>query len=281
MLIYGREIRDKLKAEISQFAASTPMRMAIIVVGEDGPSQAYVKGIVRFAEETGIKIDVLNLPAEVNESEVLRIITELNNDSEIDGIMLQKPLPNQIDDNKLVNAIAYHKDVEGIHNYNLGKLISKQAGIQPSTPKAVIRMLKEHNIPIEGKNVTIVGRSTILGSPLAVMMTAENGTVTVCHTRTKDLKKEIFNADILVAAMGRLNFITADMVREDTVIIDAGINFDQNGKMFGDVDETAREKAAIASAVPGGVGVITVAELFDNLKQICVLKQKNKIAFPQ
>ncbi|HNX28568.1 MAG TPA: bifunctional 5,10-methylenetetrahydrofolate dehydrogenase/5,10-methenyltetrahydrofolate cyclohydrolase [Syntrophomonadaceae bacterium] len=281
MLIYGREIRDKLKAEISQFAASTPMRMAIIVVGEDGPSQAYVKGIVRFAEETGIKIDVLNLPAEVNESEVLRIITELNNDSEIDGIMLQKPLPNQIDDNKLVNAIAYHKDVEGIHNYNLGKLISKQAGIQPSTPKAVIRMLKEHNIPIEGKNVTIVGRSTILGSPLAVMMTAENGTVTVCHTRTKDLKKEIFNADILVAAMGRLNFITADMVREDTVIIDAGINFDQNGKMFGDVDETAREKAAIASAVPGGVGVITVAELFDNLKQICVSKQKNKIAFPQ
>jgi len=281
MLIYGREIRDKLKAEISQFAASTPMRMAIIVVGEDGPSQAYVKGIVRFAEETGIKIDVLNLPAEVNESEVLRIITELNNDSEIDGIMLQKPLPNQIDDNKLVNAIAYHKDVEGIHNYNLGKLISKQAGIQPSTPKAVIRMLKEHNIPIEGKNVTIVGRSTILGSPLAVMMTAENGTVTVCHTRTKDLKKEIFNADILVAAMGRLNFITADMVREDTVIIDAGINFDQNGKMFGDVDETAREKAAIAGAVPGGVGVITVAELFDNLKQICVSKQKNKIAFPQ
>jgi methylenetetrahydrofolate dehydrogenase (NADP+)/methenyltetrahydrofolate cyclohydrolase len=136
--------------------------------------------------------------------------------------------------------------------------------------------MKEHDLAIEGKNVTIVGRSTIVGNPLSVMMTTENATVTLCHTRTKDLKKETLNADILVAALGRRNYITADMVRDDAIIIDAGINFDENGKMFGDVDEEAKEKAAIASAVPGGVGVITVAELFDNLRQICMMKQIQK-----
>ena len=276
MLIYGREIRDKIKAEISQFAASTTMSMAIVVVGDDQPSQVYVKGIVKFAEETGVNIDVVHLSAGAKESHVFRTISDLNDDPEIDGIMLQKPLPENLNYNSLVNSIAYHKDVEGIHNYNLGKLISRQEGVQPSTPKAIIRILKEHNIPIEGKKVTIVGRSTIVGNPLAVMMTSENGTVTLCHTRTTDLKREILNADILVAALGKKNFITADMVKEDAVIIDAGINFDETGKMFGDVDEAAKEKAQVASAVPGGVGVITVAELFDNLKLICSIKQKNK-----
>ena len=276
MLIYGREIRDKIKAEISQFADSTTMSMAIVVVGDDQPSQVYVKGIVKFAEETGVNIDVVHLSAGAKESHVYRTINDLNDDPEIDGIMLQKPLPENLNYNSLVNSIAYHKDVEGIHNYNLGKLISRQEGVQPSTPKAIIRILKEHNIPIEGKKVTIVGRSTIVGNPLAVMMTSENGTVTLCHTRTIDLKREILNADILVAALGKKNFITADMVKEGAVIIDAGINFDETGKMFGDVDEAAKEKAQVASAVPGGVGVITVAELFDNLKQICSIKQKSK-----
>lgn len=276
MLIYGREIRDKIKAEISQFTASTAMNMAVVVVGDDQPSQVYVKGIVKFAEETGVNIDIVHLSAGAKESHVYRTINDLNDDPEIDGIMLQKPLPENLNYNSLVNSIAYHKDVEGIHNYNLGKLISRQEGVQPSTPKAIIRILKEHNIPIEGKKVTIVGRSTIVGNPLAVMMTSENGTVTLCHTRTIDLKREILNADILVAALGKKNFITADMVKEGAVIIDAGINFDETGKMFGDVDEAAKEKAQVASAVPGGVGVITVAELFDNLKQICSIKQKSK-----
>ena len=276
MLIYGREIRDKIKAEISQFTASTAMNMAVVVVGDDQPSQVYVKGIVKFAEETGVNIDIVHLSAGAKESHVYRTINDLNDDPEIDGIMLQKPLPENLNYNSLVNSIAYHKDVEGIHNYNLGKLISRQEGVQPSTPKAIIRILKEHNIPIEGKKVTIVGRSTIVGNPLAVMMTSENGTVTLCHTRTTDLKREILNADILVAALGKKNFITADMVKEGAVIIDAGINFDETGKMFGDVDEAAKEKAQVASAVPGGVGVITVAELFDNLKQICSIKQKSK-----
>lgn len=250
--------------------------MSIILVGDDPPSQVYVNGIVKFGRETGIKVDVLHLGADTEESQVIRFIRNLNEDPAIDGIMLQKPLPEHLDYNRLINEIAYHKDVEGVHNYNLGKLISRQQGIQPSTPKAIIRIMKEHDIAIEGKNVTIVGRSTIVGNPLSVMMTTENATVTLCHTRTKDLKKETLNADILVAALGRRNYITADMVRDDAIIIDAGINFDENGKMFGDVDEEAKEKAAIASAVPGGVGVITVAELFDNLRQICMMKQIQK-----
>ena len=276
MLIYGREIRDRLKNEIQQYAVNNKMSMSIVMVGDDPPSQVYVNSIVKFGRETGIKIDVLHLGADTEESQVLRFIKNLNADPAIDGIMLQKPLPEHLDYNRLINEIAYHKDVEGVHNYNLGKLVSRQEGIQPSTPKAIIRIIKENGIEIEGKNVTIVGRSTIVGNPLSVMMTTENATVTLCHTRTKDLKKEILNADILVAALGRRNYITADMVREDTIIIDAGINFDDNGKMFGDVDEAAKEKAAIASAVPGGVGVITVAELFDNLKQICSLKNKSE-----
>ena len=276
MLIYGREIRDRLKNEIQQYAVNNKMSMSIVMVGDDPPSQVYVNSIVKFGRETGIKIDVLHLGADTEESQVLRFIKNLNADPAIDGIMLQKPLPQHLDYNRLINEIAYHKDVEGVHNYNLGKLVSRQEGIQPSTPKAIIRIIKENGIEIEGKNVTIVGRSTIVGNPLSVMMTTENATVTLCHTRTKDLKKEILNADILVAALGRRNYITADMVREDTIIIDAGINFDDNGKMFGDVDEAAKEKAAIASAVPGGVGVITVAELFDNLKQICSLKNKSE-----
>lgn len=276
MLIYGREIRDRLKAEIQQFAAENRMSMSIILVGDDQPSQVYVNGIVKFGRETGIKVDILHLGIDTEKSQVLRFIHTLNEDPAVDGIMLQKPLPEHLDYNYLVNEINYQKDVEGVHNYNLGKLISRQQGIQPSTPKAIIRIMKEHGIAIEGKNVTIIGRSTIVGNPLSVMMTTENATVTLCHTRTKDLKKETLNADILVAALGRRNYITADMVREDAVIIDAGINFDENGKMFGDVDESAKEKAAIASAVPGGIGVITVAELFDNLKKICIMQQQNK-----
>jgi len=270
MLIYGKEIREKLKQQIRQSAANTPMKMVVVQVGDDQPSQVYVNSIRRFADEMGVAVDVYNLAATVEQSQVEKLIHELNADPDVTGIMMQKPMPDHLDDSYLVNMIHHSKDVEGIHNFNLGKLISREEGVKPSTPKAIVRMLKDHDIPIAGRKVTIVGRSTIVGSPLAVMMTAENGTVTVCHTQTADLAAETSRADILIAAVGRKNFITADMVKEGAVIIDAGINFDEEGKMFGDVDEEAKEKASIASAVPGGVGVITVAELFDNL---CILAE--------
>ena len=272
MLIYGKEIREKVKATVQLAATHKKMAMSIIQVGDEGPSAAYINGIKNFARDVDIDATILHFAAEISEAELLDKIEELNRDPAMTGIMIQKPLPAHINDNLIVNAMDYHKDVEGIHPFNLGRLLTKEPGVKPTTPKAVIRILQEHNIAIEGQKVTIVGRSAILGGPLAVMMTAENGTVTVCHTRTRNISQEIRNADIVIAAMGKMHFITADMVNENTVIIDAGINFDNQGKMQGDVHPDARDKARIASAVPGGVGVITVAELFDNLR---ILAEQN------
>ena len=266
MLIYGKEIREAIKQEVKQAALNIPLSMAVVQVGEEAASVAYINGIKNFGRDVGVPVTIINLAASTSESQLIEEIARLNRDSDYTGIMIQKPLPSYMRDDFVVNSMDYSKDVEGIHNFNLGKLLNHETGVKPATPKAVIRILKANGVAIEGARVTIVGRSSILGGPLAVMMTAENGTVTVCHTRTRNLVEEIKRADILVAAMGRINFITADMVTEETVIIDAGINFDENGKMFGDVHEEAKAKARMASAVPGGVGVITVAELFDNLR---------------
>ncbi len=271
MLIYGKDIREQIKERVRQSTEEVKMGLAIIRVGDDPSSMAYVRGIRKFAEETGVKVEIVNLPDSVGERELLNTIGDLNNNSEITGIMLQTPLPASLNASRLVNAIDFDKDVEGIHNYNLGKLVSKEEGVRPCTPKAVISMLKAYDIPIEGQKVTIIGRSMTVGSPLALMMTAENATVTVCHTRTRNLKEEALRADILVAAVGKRQFVTADMVHKDMVVIDVGINFDENGKMLGDVHEEARNHCRVASAVPGGIGVITVAELFDNLR---ILSQK-------
>ena len=270
MLIYGKEIRETLKNQVKQRAQSKSLGLAVVQVGDQAASAAYINGIKKFGNEVGIPVTVFHFADDFSESQMLEEIERLNQDHRYTGIMLQKPFPVHMRDNVLVNRMDYHKDVEGIHNYNLGRIISREMGVRPATPKAVLRMLKDNQVNLEGARVTIVGRSSILGSPLSLMLTAENATVTLCHTRTRNLVEEIKKADIVVAAMGQLNYITADMVREDTIIIDAGINFDENGKMFGDVDEQAKHKARLGSAVPGGIGLITVAELFDNL---CLLEE--------
>ena len=272
MLIYGKEIREKIKEGVSHAAKKIPMSLVVVRIGDDKSSQAYVNGIKKLGDETGVKVEIASFSAGISLDEAIKHIEELNQDPDVNGIMLQTPLPDHLNISVLANVIDYHKDVEGIHNYNLGKLISKQEGIKPATPKAVISMLKHYDISIEGKKVCIVGRSAILGSPLAMMMSSENGTVTLCHSRTKNLGNETRNADILVAALGKANFITPDMVNEESVIIDVGINFDENGRMVGDVHQESKAKARIASAVPGGVGLITVAELFDNLR---IISQNN------
>lgn len=276
MLIYGKEIREKIKEEVARTAKKIPMSMVVVRIGDDKSSLAYVNGIKKFGDETGVKVEIASFSAGISLEEAVKHIEELNHEPGVNGIMLQTPLPDHLNIGVLANVIDYHKDVEGIHNYNLGKLISKQEGVKPATPKAVISMLKHYDIPIEGKKVCIVGRSAILGSPLAMMMSSENGTVTLCHSRTKNLGNETRNADILVAAVGKANFITPDMVSEDSVIIDVGINFDENGRMVGDVHEESKAKARIASAVPGGVGLITVAELFANLS---ILSQNNVVGY--
>lgn len=270
MLIYGKDIRAKLKEQLIQRINAKSMAMAVVQVGEQPDSEAYINGIKKFGNELGAEVSVIKFPDNIAEELLLKEIERLNQDARYTGIMLQKPFPQHIRDEVVVNAMDPRKDVEGIHNCNLGKIINREEGIRPATPKAVIRMLQESNISLEGARVTIVGRSSILGSPLSLMMTAENATVTLCHTHTRNLVDEIKRADIVVAAMGQLNFIKAEMIREETIIIDAGINFDEAGNMFGDVDEQAKNKARLASAVPGGVGLITVAELFDNL---CLLQE--------
>ncbi|NLJ72534.1 MAG: bifunctional 5,10-methylenetetrahydrofolate dehydrogenase/5,10-methenyltetrahydrofolate cyclohydrolase [Syntrophomonadaceae bacterium] len=269
MLIYGRDIRDKIKAQVLEKAKKTDMALAIIQVGDAPDAEAYIRSLHKFGEETNITVEFLKFAKDATEEEILPAMLQLNENPTITGIMLQEPLPKHINADRLVDAIDPKKDVEGVHNYNLGKLISRQAGVVPSTAQALITMLKEFNIPMAGKKTVVVGRSTIVGHPVANMMTSEDATVTLCHSRTVDLPAETRSADILIVAIGKAEFITADMVKEGAVILDAGINFTEEGKMVGDVHPEAKEKASYASAVPGGVGLITVAELFNNL---CKLK---------
>ncbi len=265
MLVYGKELREQMKARIKAQAEMLPMQMAILKIGDDKASQSYVNSLVNFGRDTGIPVEVIRLDEQCTQAEACRVIQELNSNPDITGIMIQKPLPPHIDDNRLMHTIDYNKDVEGLHYYNLGKLLTKAPGVRPSTPKAVMSMLAANGVEISGKKVTIVGRSIIVGHPLAAMMTAQDATVTLCHTRTRDLAAETRAADIIVAAVGQANLITAEMVSAGCVIMDAGINVDDSGAILGDVHPEAKGKASIASAVPGGIGMITVGELFDNL----------------
>ena len=271
MLIYGKEIREEIKQRVRTAASTRSMVLSVVSVGEDPASQAYVKGIRRFAEDTGVQCNLIKLPEHCTEEELLRMIEALNQDDYVTGIMLQTPLPQHISADRITEAIHPGKDVEGIHVQNLGHLVNRTAWIKPSTPKAVVHMLKSNEVELEGARVTIIGRSAIVGTPLALMLMDEDATVTLCHSRTRDLKKISLESDILIAAAGQENLVTDDMVHDGMVIIDVGTNYNAQGKMVGDVSQAAKEKARLASAVPGGVGTITVAELFDNL---CILAEQ-------
>ena len=268
MLIYGKEIREKILGEIQQANAQRPMTLAVFVVGQEQAAQSYVNSIIRFGDASGVQVVKAVFSDTVSEGELISAIRSYNSNPNVDGIMIQTPLPEHIDTDRIIDAISYRKDVEGLHNTNLGMLAAKKATVTPATPKAVMHILAEHQIDLSGKRVCIIGRSTVVGLPLALMMIHAHATVTVCHSRTRNLPDEIARAEIVVAAMGRMNFVTEDMVRAEQVLIDVGTNFDENGKMIGDISPLAKEKAAMASAVPGGVGLITVAELFDNLRRL-------------
>lgn len=273
MLIYGKEIRERIKARVKEQADITPMAMAIIQVGDNEASRLYVRSIEKFGFDVGIKVELFNYPDDTSHETLAGKIEQLNLAPEFTGIMLQTPLPSGLNYGHLVNSIVWHKEVEGLHNYNLGRLLSREEGVKPSTPKAVMSILKGHGVDMDGQKVTIVGRSLVVGSPLAVMMTRENATIRLCHSHTHDLAEETRGADIVVVAVGKPNLITADMVKDECVIIDVGINFDENGQVIGDVSDAAKARARLASAVPGGIGVLTVAELFDNL---CILKRQDQ-----
>ena len=263
----ARKIRMELKEEVIELKSNgiTP-KLAVIMVGDDKASKVYVKNKSKACEEIGIEYEEFLLEADTTMEELLDLIEKLNNRKDIHGILLQSPIPKNLDINKAFNKIDYKKDVDGFHPINVGKLSIGEDCFISCTPFGVVKMLEEYNIEVQGKNVVIIGRSNIVGKPLIQCMLKKNGTVTVCHSKTENIKEITKNADILIAALGKAKFVTQDMVKDGAVIIDVGINRTEDGKLVGDVDfENIEKKASYITPVPGGVGPMTIAMLMTNV----------------
>ncbi|MFW5981910.1 MAG: bifunctional methylenetetrahydrofolate dehydrogenase/methenyltetrahydrofolate cyclohydrolase FolD [Halanaerobiaceae bacterium] len=261
-------IRNDLKKDVEELTRTGRVPgLTVVLVGDDPASETYVKFKERAANEIGIKSRVLKRSADITQEELIQLIKDLNQDKEVDGILVQLPLPNHINEEIIIETIDPGKDVDGFHPINTGRLFSGQTEniyFEACTPKGIIELLERKNIDIEGKKAVIVGRSNIVGKPIAHLLLERNATVTICHSRTKDLAKETLSADILIAAVGKAEFISGDMVKEGAVIIDVGINR-VNGKLLGDVDfDSASKKASYITPVPGGVGPMTIAMLMEN-----------------
>ena len=282
MIISGKDLSAKLKEEMKSQVAEFPSKygrvphLVVILVGEDPGSVSYVTGKAKACEVIGIKNTTIRRNEDITEEELLELIAELNADDSIDGILVQLPLPKHINEDKVIAAITKEKDVDGFHPLNVASLWLKQDCTLPCTPKGIIKMLKAAGVEIQGKRAVVIGRSNIVGLPVAKLLTDENATVTIAHSRTKDLASVTRNAEILVVAIGRPKFVTADMVSEGTVVIDVGVNRDpETGKLCGDVDFAAIEpKASAITPVPGGVGPMTITCLMENTIECFLRKQK-------
>ena len=238
--------------------------LAVIIVGEDPASKVYVRNKERACEECGFYSEKYALPEETTQEELLGLIDELNHNPHIDGILCQLPVPKHIDEQAIIDAISPEKDVDAFHPINVGKIMVGNFDFLPCTPAGVMQLLKEYDIDPNGKNCVVIGRSNIVGKPMAMLLLHKNGTVTICHSRTKNLKEVCAQADILVAAVGKADFVTADMVKEGAVVIDVGMNR-KDGKLCGDVAfDEVNEKASYLTPVPGGVGPMTITMLMKN-----------------
>ena len=274
-ILSGKEFAARIKEDAARGvaelkAAGVLPRLAVIIVGSDPASEVYVRNKQRTCEELGIRSDHMALPAETTKEELLACIEELNVDPEVHGILVQLPLPAQIaeDEEEILSHIDPRKDVDGFHPVNVGHLVLGAPGLRPCTPAGCIRMLDYAGIPIEGAHAVIIGRSNIVGKPMAHLLLERNATVTICHSRTQNLAAIARTADILVAAVGRPHFVTADMVKEGATVIDVGINRIAPKKLVGDVDfDGAAAVAGAITPVPGGVGLLTVAMLMENVVQ--------------
>ncbi len=242
--------------------------LAVIMVGENPASQVYVKGKVKDCAECGIKSLEIHLPAETTQNELLQKLAELTDDAGVHGLLVQLPLPAHIDEKTVIEAIPPQKDVDGFTAVNVGRMMIGEECFLPCTPAGCMEMIRSTGVSISGKNAVVIGRSNIVGKPAAMLLLRENATVTICHSRTENLKQVCANADILVAAVGRAGFVTGDMVKPGAVVIDVGINRNAQGKLCGDVDyDAAAEKAGYITPVPGGVGLMTRAMLMQNTLQ--------------
>lgn len=272
-IIDGKVLSAQVKAEAAAETASlkekgiTPC-LAVILVGEDPASQVYVRGKAKDCHDCGIDSRVIRLPEETTQAELLKLVRELAADKAVNGILVQLPLPAQIDEKAVIDAIPPEKDVDGFSPVNVGRMQIGETCFLPCTPAGCIRMIESTGTPIEGKHAVVIGRSNIVGKPAALLLLAKNATVTICHSRTANLKELCASADILVAAVGKAGFVTGDMVKPGAVVIDVGINRGEDGKLHGDVDFAAAcEKASYITPVPGGVGLMTRAMLMKNTVQ--------------
>lgn len=259
----SNKIKEKLKSEIKTYMIKPCL--AVIQIGNDEASNIYIKAKEKACSEVGIYLKHIKFGEDVREIEIINKIIELNNDDYVNGILLQLPIPQKFNEEKLINYISRSKDVDGLTDTNMGKLLNNKKCLISCTPQGIINMLEESNVEISGKNVVIVGRSKLVGKPLISLFLNKDATVTVCHSKTENLKQFTKNADILVVAIGKKHFITEDMVKEESIVIDVGINR-IDGKIYGDVDyENVKEKVSMITPVPGGVGPMTVAMLLNNV----------------
>ena len=266
--IDGKALAAQVKERVREEAAKLPRKpgLAVILVGENPASQVYVNGKEKDCTECGIQSFSHRLPADTSQEELLALVRELNEDRLVDGILCQLPLPKGLDEDAVINAIAPDKDVDCFHPFNVGRMSIGEPVFLPCTPAGVMEMLRAYAVPVKGKNCVVLGRSNIVGKPMAMLLTQADGTVTVCHSKTEHLEEFTRQADILVSAIGKTGFVTADMVKDGAVVIDVAMNRDENGKLCGDVDFAAVEpKASYITPVPGGVGPMTRAMLMENI----------------
>lgn len=269
-IIDGKKISQEIKDELKEKVAALKEQgisicLAVIQVGNNPASTVYVGNKKKACAYVGIESLAYELPEETTEEELLNLVQELNEKKEVNGILVQLPLPEHIDEDKVIKAISPEKDVDGFHPQSVGALSIGQKGFVSCTPAGIIQLLKRSGIEIAGKECVIIGRSNIVGKPMALLLLRENGTVTICHSCTKDLKEVTRRADILVVAIGKAKFVDADYIKEGAVVIDVGMDRDENGKLCGDVDyDAVVDKAGAITPVPGGVGPMTIAMLMNN-----------------
>lgn len=281
-LINGKElakkIRGELKLEVEELnKKGIKPKLAVIMVGDDKASGVYVRNKSKACNEIGIEFEEFLMDSSIKQEELINLINTLNEREDINGILLQSPIPPQLNIREAFNNINYKKDVDGFNPINVGKLSIGEDSFISCTPYGVIKMLEEYNIPIEGKRAVIIGRSNIVGKPLIQCLLNKNATVTVCHSRTKNIEEITKEADILIAALGKPKFVKEDMVKENAVVIDVGINRNEEGKLVGDVDfENVSKKASYITPVPGGVGPMTIAMLMNNVVKAAKIQNNIK-----
>ncbi len=279
-IIDGKALAAKVREEVAaEVGALGHVGLATVLVGDDPASDVYIRGKQKAAQSVGIDARDLRLPADTPEEELLGLLADLNADDAVDGILVQLPLPGHIEETKAIESVDPAKDVDGFHPVNAGRLYLGRPGLVPGTPLGIMRMLEEYEIETEGARAVVVGRSSIVGKPMAHLLLQANATVTICHSRTRDLERHTLEADILVAAVGRLHVIRAEMVKAGATVIDVGMNRTEDG-LFGDVDPGAMERASFMTPVPGGVGPMTIAMVLRNTAAAATARRAGVVANP-